>query len=100
MQTTLTTPPVIATADLTIGQYADEVDAANALVEMEVSYAIAQARQNAQQQLVTNRLLAVGVCHYCGNIVEGNALFCDEECQHDYAEEENKRQFLRNIGAR
>jgi predicted nucleic acid-binding Zn ribbon protein len=90
---------MIDTADLTIGRYAEDVDSANALVEMEVNYAVAQARQAAQQQLLIHRLIAVGTCHYCGNKIDDDLLFCDDECQHDHAEEENKRQHLRNIGA-
>jgi predicted nucleic acid-binding Zn ribbon protein len=98
---TLSSPPVMASTELSIGHYAEEVDAANALVEMEVNYAVAQSRQNAQQQLNANHLIPNGVCHNnCGNSVEGNMLFCDDECQHEHAEEENKRQHLRNIGAR
>jgi hypothetical protein len=101
MQTISTTPPVMATTELSIGHYADEVDAANALVEMEVNYAIAQARQNGQQQIKANQLIPNGFCHNnCGRKTEDSLLFCDDECQQEYAEAEGQRQHLRKIGVR
>ena len=54
-------PPVIDVGDLTIGNFADEVDAGNALlVEMEVNFALAQARQAVQEQLQRSKLFATG----------------------------------------
>lgn len=78
---------------------ADFVDSANIAVEMENMANIALARVKANEHSSANKLTPDGKCHYCGRDVDGEQLFCDEECNADYVAEQEQVSRLRGMGA-
>lgn len=69
---------------------ADDADRAEARIEHTIADGIAAARR-------APGLLAVGVCHYCGEPVAAGRLFCDSsenECAKDWEHEQRRRKDL------
>lgn len=62
---------------------ADPADIASQYEEMARASAINQARKR------TDRRGPVGLCHFCGEPVQGAKLFCDADCQSDDEREYN-----------
>jgi predicted nucleic acid-binding Zn ribbon protein len=77
----------------------DVVDSANVAVELETMSNIALARSKAREEFDTQKLQAKGECHYCGNRVDDDQLFCDDECRADFIEEQEKRSRLEKMRA-
>lgn len=56
--------------------YADNMDRATALEELEREHSLTRIRQQAQV-----RDLPTGSCKFCENDVEHPKIFCDEDCR-------------------
>lgn len=78
---------------------ADLVDSASVALEIETQASIKIARERAQKELDAIRLHPKGECHYCGNTVLHDHLFCDDECRADYVAEEEQKSRLRSMRA-
>lgn len=63
----------------------DIADRAEIEEERFITESIRRARQT------TNKLVANGECHYCGEEVEKPKLFCNRDCSFDHEREEKMR---------
>lgn len=66
---------------------ADIIDDANARAEHDLQRAIAAARGNFDEAVIT----ATGYCHNCGEVVDGLARWCDGDCRDDWKRRQSRR---------